>query len=121
MPIDDIYSMTDHAIAKEVGKRIEQLRLEQNLSQTAVADKLGITAKTYRNTIAGRGKFETIIGILRILGALPLVDNFVPEESFSPIALLKMKGKQRKRASKFREHDKASSTTGSESDGDLGW
>lgn len=115
MPLKDIYSMTDHTIASEVGKRIEQLRLEQNVSQTIIANKLGITAKTYRNAVAGKGKFETIIGILRVLGSLELVDDFVPEESFSPIALLKMKGKQRQRASKLASEKQT------RSDGDLDW
>jgi len=122
--IKDVYSMTDHAIAKEVGRRMDQLRLERNLSQTSVADKLGISVKTYRNAVAGKGKFETIIGVLRVLGELELVDDFVPEQSFSPIALIKMKGKQRKRASKPRPatgEGSDSTRMSDEPDGDLGW
>ncbi len=124
MPVKNIYSMTDHAIAKEVGRRLDQLRLERNLSQTSVADKSGISVKTYRSAVAGKGKFETIIGVLRVLGQLELVDDFVPEQSFSPIALLKMKGKQRKRASKPRlasaDESDCTSTAG-KPDGELGW
>ncbi len=94
------YSMTDQAIAKEIGQRIEQLRLEANISQELIAEELGITTKTYRSLKDGKGKFETIIGVLRILNRLDLVDRFIPETPFSPMELMKLKGKQRQRASK---------------------
>jgi len=100
MPIQSIYSMSDSAIAKEIGQRIEQLRLETNITQESIADELGITTKTYRNAINGQSKFELIIGILRVLNHLDLVERFIPETPFSPIELIKLKGKQRQRASR---------------------
>jgi len=100
MPIKDSYAMTDRAIAREVGHRIDQIRLERNISQKEVADNVGITVKTYRRIIDGGGKFETLITVLRILGHLELVDSFIQESTFSPLALVKMRGKQRLRASK---------------------
>ena len=45
MPTKDIYAMTDLAIAKEIGQRIEQLRLEANISQDFIAKELNITKK----------------------------------------------------------------------------
>ncbi len=102
MPIKNIYAMTSQAIAAEIGERIERLRLEQNLTQAEVAEAVGITAKTYRNLIAGGGKFETLIEVLRVLGQLELVGNFIPEVGFSPLELAKLKGKQRQRASRKR-------------------
>ncbi|MEJ2620444.1 MAG: helix-turn-helix transcriptional regulator [Candidatus Thiodiazotropha sp.] len=95
--------MSDHALAAEVGARIEQLRLESNITQKMVADKLGITPKTYRSTIQGHGKFETIIGILRVLGKLELIDGFVPETPLSPLMLMELKGCRRKRAAPAKE------------------
>ena len=100
MSIKPIYSMSDSAIAKEIGQRIEQLRLETNITQESIADELGITTKTYRNAINGQSKFELIIGILRVLSHLDLVERFIPEMPFSPIELIKLKGKQRQRASR---------------------
>ncbi|MCP3852347.1 MAG: helix-turn-helix transcriptional regulator [Gammaproteobacteria bacterium] len=99
MPTKDVYSMTDSAIAKEVGQRIEQLRLESNITQEHIANELGITIKTYRRAINGQSKFEYIIGILRIIEHLDLVENFIPQTPFSPIELVKLKGKKRQRAS----------------------
>lgn len=100
MAINNIYAMTDEAITKEIGSRIEQIRLEADLSQAKLAAELGISAKTYRAVINGNGKFELVIGVLRALKKLELVDNFIPEIPVSPIALLKLEGKKRRRASR---------------------
>jgi putative transcriptional regulator len=98
MTSKNLYGMSDRTLAAEVGERIEQLRLESNITQKAIADQLGITPKTYRSVIQGHGKFETLIGILRILGKLELVDAFVPETPPSPLVLMKLKGRMRQRA-----------------------
>jgi len=100
MPIE-YYEMTDEAIARDIGVRLDQLRLEANLSQQQVADELGITPKTYRNIIQGKAKLENIIGILRVLNQLEQLDNFIPPASFSPLEMLAMQGKKRQRASKM--------------------
>ncbi len=102
MPIKDMYSMSNGALAEMVGQRIDQIRLEQNLSQEDVAKAVGITTKTYRKLIDGGGKLETLVAVLRVLGELELVDAFVPESTFSPLQLAKLKGRERQRASRKR-------------------
>jgi transcriptional regulator with XRE-family HTH domain len=109
--------MSDQALAAEVGGRIEQLRLESNITQKMIADKLGITPKTYRSTIQGHGKFETMIGILRVLGKLDLIDSFVPETPLSPLMLMELKGRKRKRAAPA----KGSEVSTDSLKDDLGW
>ena len=117
MPVKDIYSMSNAALAEMVGQRIDRMRLEQNLSQQDVARAVGITAKTYRKLIDGGGKFETLVAVLRVLGELELVDAFVPESTFSPLQLARLKGRERQRASR----KKASLPAGSEQAEDLDW
>jgi len=90
--------MTDQSIAAEIGHRIEQLRLEQNLTQQQVADEIGLSRVSYRKLVSGAGKFENIIAVLRVLGQLDSVEQFVPKTTFSPMEQLKLKGKQRQRA-----------------------
>ena len=82
MPVEDLYAMSDQGIAAEVGQRIDQLRMEQNITQAELATAVGITEKTYRRLVAGGGKFETLIAVLRVLGRLELVDSFIPRSSF---------------------------------------
>ena len=90
--------MTDEAIAAEIGARIEQLRLEKNLTQQQVADAVGLSRVSYGKLVRGQGKFANVIAVLRALDQLALVEQFVPEAGFSPMELLKLKGKQRQRA-----------------------
>lgn len=110
----NFYAMTDTAIASEIGKRLEQVRLEANIPQRAILEELGISKGSYRNALKGKAKFEVIIGILRILGKLENLENFLPPTPFSPIELLKLEGKKRQRAV-AKKPNKTSEN------GDLGW
>ena len=92
------FSMTDKAIVQELGHRIEQVRLEQNMTQQEVADSIGISRVSYGKLESGEAKFINIIATLRALGQLQHLDNFIPESTFSPLEMLKLKGKQRQRA-----------------------
>jgi len=116
MSFKDKYSMTDRAIAREIGGRIEQIRLEKNIPQKEISENVGITVKTYRNLIDGGGRFETVIAVLRALGHLDLVGSFVPEIAFSPLELVKLRGKKRQRASGAR-----SDSAISKNDEELDW
>lgn len=91
-------SMSNQAIAAEVGHRIAQLRLENNLTQQQMADEIGMSRMGYGKLEKGAGKFENIIAALRALDRLDLVEHFIPEIPFSPMEQLKLKGKQRVRA-----------------------
>ena len=94
----NLYSMTDSAIAEELGRRLEQIRLEANKPQKEIAYELGISEGTYRKAIMGKARFEVIIGIMRILEQLENLKNFLPDQPFSPIEMLKLQGKKRQRA-----------------------
>lgn len=100
MPNNDIYEMSDKAVAAMIGQRIEQLRLECDITQEELADSVGIAPKTYRKLIDGGGKLETMIAVLRALGHLELTDSFIPQGNISPLELVKLKGKARQRASR---------------------
>lgn len=90
-------AMTNKAVVAELGERLERLRLARNLTQQMLADEIGITAKSYRQLVAGGGKLENLIAALRALNALDQLDNFLPEPAPSPLEQLKLRGKQRQR------------------------
>jgi len=94
--------MNNQAIAVEIGHRLAQLRLEKNLTQQQIADEIGMSRMGYANLEKGAGKFENIIAALRALGRLDLVENFIPDVTFSPMQQLKLKGKQRQRATQAK-------------------
>lgn len=95
-------AMTDQAVAAEIGQRIEQMRLERNLTQQQLAEAVGLSRVSYAKLVAGQGKFTNVIAVLRALDQLALVEGFVPETVPSPLQQLKLKGKRRQRASGSR-------------------
>jgi transcriptional regulator with XRE-family HTH domain len=94
----NLYSLSDAAIAAELGQRLERLRLEHNITQQALASEIGITPKSYRQLIAGGGKLENFIAALRALNELEQLDKLLPASSYSPLEQLKLRGKRRQRA-----------------------
>lgn len=95
-------SMTDFAVAEEIGKRLKSLRLRKNKTQVEVSDATGMSLKAVQNAEKGESKLITYIKILRALNALDGLDSFLPDIIVSPLQLAKTKGKQRKRASGTR-------------------
>lgn len=94
------YGFSDKEIAGILCERIKRKRLNHNITQKDLAAKAGL----HKNTIS---KYErgnditivTLIQILRALDELDFIDKFIPDQEVSPIELLKLKGKERNRAS----------------------
>lgn len=93
------YGMTDNAILEELGRRFRALRLRKNITQEELARRTMISTTRIKALEAGRTKLDTMIGVLRELGALDELDSFLPDPGISPIQIAKMKGKIRQRAS----------------------
>ncbi len=94
------YVMTDGAIEQELGMRFRRLRLEKNITQEDLAKRTLLSLTVIKSLEKGRAKLSTIIAVLRELNALDNLDSFIPDPGISPIMLARMKGKERKRASK---------------------
>jgi transcriptional regulator with XRE-family HTH domain len=97
------YAMTDQEILQELVNRIRKKRLMVNLTQKELALKAGI----HFNSVVRfeRGKtisLLTFIQILRVLNELDGLNTFMPDPGISPVQLLKLKGKEKMRASKTR-------------------
>jgi transcriptional regulator with XRE-family HTH domain len=59
--------MSDSAIANELFKRLDALRKARGISQQEMAERIGITRKSYASIGAGTCKFTTLIALLRQL------------------------------------------------------
>lgn len=90
----------ERAALAELGARLARQRLERNLTQAALAREAGVSKSTVERL--ENGESTQLSSFLRILRALGLAENLaslVPEPALSPIELLKLRGKQRRRAS----------------------
>jgi transcriptional regulator with XRE-family HTH domain len=94
---------TDKAILKEIGGRLEQLRLNRNLIRTELAEQAGISRNTIERIESGDSvQLINLIRLCRALGVLGRFEAVFPPPVLSPVAQLKLQGKSRRRASKKR-------------------
>lgn len=100
----DFLTKSDLAWQQDLGARLQAHRLNQNLSQAELAELTGLARKTITNLETGHGgNLLTVIAVLRGLRLLDQLDTFIPAPGPSPIQLLKLAGKQRRRATGRRK------------------
>jgi transcriptional regulator with XRE-family HTH domain len=91
--------LTDEAVLRELGQRLQRRRIDSGLSQAVLADSAGVAKRTLERLESGHTvDLTTLIRLLRALGLMDLLESFVPESPPSPMALLKGRGKVPKRA-----------------------
>ncbi|WP_295430737.1 helix-turn-helix transcriptional regulator [uncultured Thiodictyon sp.] len=93
--------LTDTAILRELGARLAATRLERNLTQAALAEQAGVSKRTLERLESGEVATQ-LSGFVRVCRALDLaerLDLLVPEPVPSPLAQMKLQGRQRQRAS----------------------
>jgi len=96
------YSMSDPAIVAELGTRLKQIRLQQNLSQEKLAEKAGLSRSAISEMENGKAATSllTIVQVLRVLDHLNLLDNWQSAEPLNPLQMVKFTGAKRLRATK---------------------
>jgi len=96
--------LADEATLAELGGRLAQRRLELQLTQAELAEQAGVSKRTVERVEAGATtQTATLIRILRVLELLDRLEMLVPAAGPSPMDLLKLKGKERKRASRKKK------------------
>jgi len=93
--------VTDEAILREMGGRLGRLRLGRNLTQAGLATEAGVSKRTVERMESGEVATQ-LSGFLRVCRALGLIEKFdalVPEPVIGPMDQLKLRGKERRRAS----------------------
>ena len=93
--------LTDDAILQEFGSRLAKARLDRNMTQAELAGRAGVSKRTIERLEAGSAttQVSTILRLGRVLEFIERFDALIPEAGPSPITLLKLRGKERKRAS----------------------
>jgi len=91
------------AIAEELGGRLKQARLNNDITQVEVAELAGITRKSVLNAEKGKAQLDVFVAIMVALDLTSQLEKFLPKQEISPIQLSKLQGKKRQRASGYRK------------------
>lgn len=92
--------MSDEAILQEMGKRLTRYRIDQQLTQSALAQEAGISKRTVERIEAGTStQVSSLVRVLRVLDLLPGLEALAPDPGIRPMDLLQKKGRYRVRAS----------------------
>jgi transcriptional regulator with XRE-family HTH domain len=91
---------TDDAVLAELGGRLARIRVERNLTQAQLAEQSGVSKRTVERLESGAvaTQLSGFIRVCRVLDVLDRFDTLIPEPVPSPVAQLKLRGKQRQRA-----------------------
>ncbi|WP_139852010.1 helix-turn-helix transcriptional regulator [Acinetobacter pullicarnis] len=113
---------TPDAMGRELGERLRQARLNLNLTQEDLGLSAGISRYSVKKLEHGQGSVQDLMALLIALESTDQLDNLMPPQQISPIQLLKLQGRVRKRASGVN-HDTAPDQTVNKVDKeeDLGW
>jgi transcriptional regulator with XRE-family HTH domain len=92
------------ALQADLGRRIEALRLGRNIQQAQLAREAGVARRTITRLESGQSvSLDTLLRVLRALGLAGRLATLLPEPSVRPVERVRLKSRERKRASARRE------------------
>jgi putative transcriptional regulator len=92
--------LTDETILRELGERLARLRLGRDLTQQRLGEQAGVGRALVQRIERGEAvTTANLVRVLRALDSLDALDRLIPPEAPSPVQELKLRGRQRRRAS----------------------
>lgn len=99
LPVKLYGTENNEIIMKELGKRIQDMRISMDLTQTEMADQSGVALRTVARIENGESvKVESVLNVLRVLKVLPNIDLLLQEQILAPTEMVDY-GRKRKRVS----------------------
>ncbi len=95
--------LTDAAVLREIGERLERRRIDAGLTQARLAEEAGVSKRTVERIAAGHSTdFVLLLRVLRALKLDEALDQLVPDLPQSPLVLLDSQGRARRRVGRAR-------------------
>ena len=93
--------LSDKSVLHELGERLANARLANNLTQAALAEQAGVSKRTVERLESGEvaTQLSGFLRVCRVLGLMERFDLLVPESTPSPMEQLALQGRKRQRAS----------------------
>ena len=92
--------MPIESVLATLSERLRRARLDANLTQRDLAERVGVSLKTVSNAEDGQNiSLETFVRLLQGIGRLRDLDAVLEDIGPSPVALAERRGRLRQRAS----------------------
>jgi putative transcriptional regulator len=92
--------LTDETVLGELGERLARLRLSRDLTQRQLGERAGVGRTVIQRVETGEPvTTPNLVRVLRALELLDALDRLIPQSAPSPLQELKLRGRQRRRAS----------------------
>jgi len=109
--------MSDAAIVAQIGQYIKHVRIQQNKTQSQLAEAAGLNRWTLSQIEGGASiTLSSLVQLLRALDCLHVLHDFAVVEEISPLEYAKMKKKKKKKRERVRNQPSADGEKE-----DLGW
>ena len=96
--------LSEKTVLEELAQRLLHQRVALNLTQEEAAESSGLGKRTLERIESGEDfRVSSLIKLLKTLNMLEALDELIPPEQSSPIQLLEMKKRRKKRASTARK------------------
>ena len=107
--IMDWYALSDVAAVREIGRNLQLIRLNQDITQQELAVQTGLSRLTISQVENGRpASTLTLVQLLRALGRLDVLEVLEESATISPLQAARLARQTRQRAS--RRNDNPSTT-----------
>lgn len=107
--IMDWYALSDVATVREIGRNLQLIRLNQDITQQELAVQTGLSRLTISQVENGRpASTLTLVQLLRALGRLDVLEVLEESATISPLQAARLARQTRQRAS--RRDDNSSPT-----------
>ncbi|WP_291078175.1 helix-turn-helix transcriptional regulator [Hyphomonas sp.] len=103
----DFKLATSEAIEDVLSRRLEDIRLQRNITQKRLAEEAGVSRSTITR-LAQDGKGISLDSFIRVLKALDIastLDLVVPERRISPLEKLKLENRPVRQRARSRKKD----------------
>jgi transcriptional regulator with XRE-family HTH domain len=91
--------LTDDALLGELGSRFARIRIDRRLTQAQLAEQAGVSKRTVERLERGEAGTQLwgFLRLCRVLGLVERLDVLLPEPEPSPLELMKLRGRLRRR------------------------
>ena len=91
-------------VAAALCRRLEEIRLSKNISQTAIAKEAGVSRSTMTRIADGQSiSLDSFIRVMQALGLADHLEALLPDPDVRPVERVRQEGRQRRRASGKRK------------------